>query len=189
MPPCNRNPVPAMPALELDHRHALSVGDEVRGASIPLCGGPSIFAGVRRRRGLCSPALQGRSSAVWYASDQAISGLPCLAALAGSGPTHHSSADRRFSDHLCRAKPRKSPDKLARRAGWSLARLKKEGTETDYNLAAESFEVHVPQGYDGVKPYGLLVWISPSPSAKPMQQYLELLDKHHLIYIGANKIV
>jgi hypothetical protein len=83
--------------------------------------------------------------------------------------------------------PESAPERLARRAGWSLARLKKEGAQIEYDLPAESFEAYVPDPYDGSTPYGLLIWISPSPSAKPMGQYLELLDKHRLIYVGANK--
>ena len=88
--------------------------------------------------------------------------------------------------HFTDRSPDSAPEKLARRAGWSLARLKKEGTETDYDLSGESFEAYIPAAYDGHTPFGLLVWISPSPSGKPMQQYLDLFDKHRLIYIAAN---
>jgi len=83
--------------------------------------------------------------------------------------------------------PDSVPERLARRAGWSLAKLKKEGAEIEYDLSKESFEVYIPDSYDGSTPYGLLVWISPSPSAKPMGQYLEVLNKHQLIYVGANR--
>ena len=43
---------------------------------------------------------------------------------------------------------------LCARLGWGTkaqleAAAKKNGTETDYNLADESFEVFVPDDYDG----------------------------------------
>src|SRR5947209_3298871 len=82
--------------------------------------------------------------------------------------------------------PDSAPERLARRAGWSLAKLKKEGAEIEYDLPKESFEIYIPDSYDGSMPYGLLVWISPSPSGKPMGQYREVLNRHRLIYIGAN---
>lgn len=116
---------------------------------------------------------------------------PFLALLLLAVTVSHAAPTTRpqtgdFQIRFTERSPDSSPDKLARRAGWSLARLKKEGTDTNYDLPTESFEVHVPEDYDSAKSCGLLVWISPSPSGKPMQQYLELFDKHRLIYVGAN---
>ena len=57
----------------------------------------------------------------------------------------------------------------------------------DYDLAAESFEVFVPETYDPEQPFGLLVWISPASSgglSRP--DNLELLAEKRLIWVGAN---
>ncbi|MDB5356477.1 MAG: hypothetical protein JWN24_2930 [Phycisphaerales bacterium] len=82
--------------------------------------------------------------------------------------------------------PSSALDKLAHRLGWTLDTLKKEGVELEYDLAKESFEVYIPADYDGSKKYGLFVWVSASPSGVVHQQWLEQLDKRHLIWVGAN---
>ena len=74
---------------------------------------------------------------------------------------------------------------IATRMGWKIS--EEEAKKLDYNLADESFEVYVPQDYTDEKPFGLLVFVNPHPSGRPMQNYLPLLDKHHLIYVGPNK--
>lgn len=74
---------------------------------------------------------------------------------------------------------------IARRMGWPLAA--EEAAKVDYNLPDESFEVYVPADYNAEKPFGLLAFVNPHPSGRPPQQYVHLLDKYHLIYVGANK--
>jgi hypothetical protein len=75
---------------------------------------------------------------------------------------------------------------IASRMGWPLAA--QEAAKVDYKLPEESFEVYVPADYTGDKPFGLLVFVNPHPSGRPPQNYLPLLDKHHLIYVGPNKV-
>jgi len=56
-----------------------------------------------------------------------------------------------------------------------------------YDLAAESFEVYVPESYRPQTPWGLFVWISPGPFGglgKP--ENLQVLEEKLLIWIGAN---
>jgi hypothetical protein len=74
---------------------------------------------------------------------------------------------------------------VATRMGWPLAA--EEAAKVDYKLPEESFEVYVPADYTGEKPFGLLVFSNPHPSGRPPQNYVPLLDKYHLIYVGANK--
>jgi hypothetical protein len=76
---------------------------------------------------------------------------------------------------------------IASRHGWVLAKMKSEGAETDYDLSKESFEVRVPQDYDPAKKFGLLVWISAGQTGKANAAWSSALDKHHLIWIGANR--
>lgn len=56
----------------------------------------------------------------------------------------------------------------------------------DYAIDQESFEVYVPDSYDGSEPYGLFVWINAGPHGGPREDYLPVLDQHKLIWIGAN---
>jgi predicted esterase len=55
-----------------------------------------------------------------------------------------------------------------------------------YKLADESFELYVPQrGEDS--PFGAIVWISSSDRGSPPKGWTDLVEKHHLVYVGANK--
>jgi hypothetical protein len=76
---------------------------------------------------------------------------------------------------------------LATRHGWVVAKLKAEKVETDYDLSKESFAVRVPADYDASKKYGLLVWISAGQSGRANREWASVLDKRHLIWIGANR--
>ncbi|MDB5331255.1 MAG: hypothetical protein JWP03_2406 [Phycisphaerales bacterium] len=101
---------------------------------------------------------------------------------AAQGPPQTGQFQVQFSERS----PDSAIDKLARRLGWTLDTLKKEGVELEYDLAKESFEVCIPTDYDGSKKYGLFVWVSASPSGVVHRDWLEQLDKRHLIWIGAN---
>lgn len=56
----------------------------------------------------------------------------------------------------------------------------------DYTITDELFEVYVPESYDGSEPFGLLVWINAGTRGEPPQHYLPILDRHKLIWVGAN---
>lgn len=58
----------------------------------------------------------------------------------------------------------------------------------NYDIEQESFEVYVPDSYDSNTPFGLMVWISPSPDGgvKHYPGGHQLMDKHKLIWVGAN---
>ena len=77
------------------------------------------------------------------------------------------------------------PVKLARRGGWPLDALRREA-DTSYDLANETFAVYIPADYDGDKPFGLVVWINAGPTGDIPADWKPALDKHHLIWIGAN---
>jgi len=60
-------------------------------------------------------------------------------------------------------------------------------TAAGYDLAAETFEVFVPEDYDGATPYGLLVWVSPTLSgAVERPENREVLRTRRMIWVGAN---
>jgi hypothetical protein len=80
---------------------------------------------------------------------------------------------------------------MTARLGWGSkaeveAAAKKDGGEVDYNLSNETFEVFVPEDYKGDEPYGLLVWISAGPGGGVHREWLDVLRKHKLVWIGAN---
>ena len=58
---------------------------------------------------------------------------------------------------------------------------------SDYDLAQESFCVTVPTSPDTRSPYGLLVFINSADSGECPENYKGFLEKHRLIWAGANK--
>ena len=78
---------------------------------------------------------------------------------------------------------------ITARMGWGgkaevEAAAKKDGGEVDYNLSDETFDVFVPESYTGKEPYGLIVWISPGRGGAPRAEWLDVLRKHKLIWVG-----
>lgn len=63
----------------------------------------------------------------------------------------------------------------------------------EYDLAEETFEVYVPQGYapaaEGSEPrYGLVVWLSPlADGGLDEPELLAVLDRQRLLWVGANR--
>ena len=79
---------------------------------------------------------------------------------------------------------------ITARMGWGgkaevEAAAKKDGGEVDYDLSEETFDVFVPENYTGKEPYGLIVWINPGRGGAPRPEWLDVLRKHKLIWIGA----
>src|SRR2546423_5191062 len=85
-----------------------------------------------------------------------------------------------------RCKERVIPTLIAR-LGWGTMEEVKKAGEADYNLSDETFEVYVPADYTGKEPYGLLVWVNPGSQGSVYKQWTDVLDKHKLIWVGANK--
>lgn len=58
-----------------------------------------------------------------------------------------------------------------------------------YDIKDETFEVYVPEAYEPNQPYGLLVWVAAGPSGaiEPYKGWREMMDKHKLIWVGANR--
>jgi predicted esterase len=57
----------------------------------------------------------------------------------------------------------------------------------DYRINEETYSVYVPSNYAGDTPYGLLVWVSASERGDMPKEWEALMDKHHLIWIGAHR--
>ncbi len=72
------------------------------------------------------------------------------------------------------------PELLAR------TRLRTQGKPTFYKIADESFVLYVPESYEPTEAMGLVVWMGESPAAVPPAAWCEVLDKHGLIWVGAN---
>ncbi|MCA9623720.1 MAG: hypothetical protein KC731_32080 [Myxococcales bacterium] len=76
--------------------------------------------------------------------------------------------------------PLDAPGPMRERAGLDEAE--------DYDLAAESFQVFVPEGGGAGGARGLLVWISPGSSGEvPDDDWGKVLGKHRLLWVGANR--
>jgi len=56
-----------------------------------------------------------------------------------------------------------------------------------YDIAKQTYELYVPADYDSDAPYGLIVWVSPSDSGRPPENWLSRFDQHRLIWVGADR--
>jgi hypothetical protein len=85
--------------------------------------------------------------------------------------------------------PVSHPNELIKRLGNTMW-PKGKATE-DYDLEKESFDAYVPPKYDGKKPFGLLVFISPGPKGGVAGfdrdgGWRKSLDEREIIWIGPN---
>ena len=105
-----------------------------------------------------------------------------VSAEAASPPQQKGSFTTAFKKYS----PFSDTKSLSKRIRISMER----GPDNDhhYNIERESFEVYMPESYDPNTPFGLIVWISPSPDGniKHYQGSEELMEKHKLIWVGAN---
>ena len=84
--------------------------------------------------------------------------------------------------------PASNMETLIERMGWgSMEDMRTAGAETTYAIENERFQAYVPDDYDGSQPYGLLVWISAGPTGGPPDEWLDVLRKRKLIWIGPDK--
>ena len=56
----------------------------------------------------------------------------------------------------------------------------------EYDITSETFEAYIPKSYQDGVPYGLIVWISPSDSGAPPVEWQSVLERHNLLWVGAN---
>jgi len=56
-----------------------------------------------------------------------------------------------------------------------------------YDVTRESFEILLPRGYDRTVPHGLFVWIHSGDQPRIPAEWEEILAKHRLVFIGANR--
>jgi len=60
-------------------------------------------------------------------------------------------------------------------------------TRWDYDLAGETFSLHVPEDYDpGADGFGVVVWVSPADRGGIPEELKPVFDARHLIWIGPN---
>ena len=79
---------------------------------------------------------------------------------------------------------------ITARMGWGgkaevEAAAAKDGGEVDYDLSGETFDVFVPEDYTGKEPYGLIVWVNPGPGGAPRPEWLDVLRRRRLIWVGS----
>ena len=106
----------------------------------------------------------------------AIASLGCLTALGCAHATQRIQLTER--SHLT------APEEFAVRRGIHLLPIERDGLA--YELTAESFEVYVPMSIEPGEPRGGLVWVSPGKSGAPPRTWASVLDRHGVVWIGAN---
>ena len=76
--------------------------------------------------------------------------------------------------------------------GHTLAELVSDATATQIASVVPAdelleWQVYVPPTYDPARPAGLLVYISPTPSGEIPRGWSGVLDRHNVIWIGADR--
>jgi tetratricopeptide (TPR) repeat protein len=123
----------------------------------------------------------------------AAPGPPAVEARAFELPDHprvdpEEHRTGRYRTSFDQRTPLSSLGEFARRRGVPMeAILQSDPEALELPLTDEVYEVYVPSGYDPETPYGLFVWISPSPyGGWERPGNLEVLDRLRIILIGAN---
>lgn len=94
-----------------------------------------------------------------------------------SGLTPGKRATVRFSES-----PPQSSDPLQVRY-----RLMAAEDPPAYEITRESYEVLLPEGWDGKETLGLFVWIPAGDSPKVPDAWDKIFAKHRLVFVGANR--
>ncbi|MHC4251678.1 MAG: tetratricopeptide repeat protein [Planctomycetota bacterium] len=115
-------------------------------------------------------------------------GLLCLASAARAG-----ERTGRLTLRFDEMSPLTEPDVLYRRIRFDAVLAKMEPDRRErclkacrYDMRKESYAVYVPPAYDPARPSGLMVWISSSTSGAPPDDFLPVLERHNMIWAGAN---
>jgi hypothetical protein len=114
--------------------------------------------------------------------------LPALAALAAlaaqAEPPQVGSFKIAFTEHH----PLASIREYTSRCRWTPEQIKKiDPAGGVYDLAQESFQVHVPERYRPGTPWGLLVSISAGNDGSVPSDWTAILSERQLLWIGANQ--
>src|SRR5690606_697053 len=73
--------------------------------------------------------------------------------------------------------PHSDPATLSRRFRWEPLKA-----TADYNLADEPFSLRLPAAGDAEAKPGLIVWINSDAGGAPPKAFVEVLDRHNLIW-------
>jgi poly(3-hydroxybutyrate) depolymerase len=116
--------------------------------------------------------------------------LLCLTASAQAQEPHKTGT---FSATFAERSPLSPVPDVGKRMGWTTDMMKRSKSgdnslELEYDLNNESFEIVVPSSYTPAEKWGLFVFVNAGPGGKlHHQDWLAVLEKHKLIWIGANK--
>ena len=119
-----------------------------------------------------------------------IVGIVCLCVSASAQEAHRTGS---FSTTFTDRSPLSPIPDVGRRMGWTTDMMKRSKSgdnslELEYDLAKETFEILVPSSYAPTEKWGLFVFVNAGPSGKlHKSDWLPVLEKHKLIWIGANK--
>lgn len=114
-------------------------------------------------------------------SPKLLCGVVLLASAAAMGQsTQPAARTGDFAVTFTEQDPRSPIDAQHDRYHIAIADLQR------YTLAEHSFQAYVPETYDGDTPYGIMVMVSAGNRGNMPRGWQGLMDKHNLIYVGAN---
>jgi predicted esterase len=93
-----------------------------------------------------------------------------------------------FSTTFAERSPLSSMKEFTTRCKASIEQIKKlDPAAGEYDLAKESFQICVPKAYKPGVPHGLLVYISAGNDGSPSADWIPLLEKFSIVWVGANQ--
>ena len=64
-------------------------------------------------------------------------------------------------------------------------RIDRQTTYTPYDITRETFDVYVPEGYDGREDFGVMVWMS---GGEPPEEWRAVLDQLKVMWVAPNGV-
>ena len=107
------------------------------------------------------------------------------AAGAGSRPTAGSRGI--VKTIFTERSPLSAPEEVSRRMGEDPVAVRREHPNLGrYDIAAESYQVYVPEGYTPEAEAGLMVYIHSTKNGSPSKEWLPIFDRFGIIWVGVN---
>jgi len=111
----------------------------------------------------------------------ALLGCLALAGAVAAGEVRTGAFEAVFTERWPESSVRNVSERMQQGSRMSLP------AGNDYRISEETYAVYVPPDYNGDAAYGLLVWVSAGERGDMPKGWDALMDKYHLIWIGAHR--
>lgn len=118
-----------------------------------------------------------------------VFGLMCLVPFTALGDGPRTG---QFITHFSQSTPLAGTDEIGSRMldRTTYEEIRGQGAPSNgqaIDPSKESWVVYVPEDYDGTRPYGVMVYVSPEDNGSLPDGWKSRLKEHRLIYVAANR--